>query len=81
MRQLKVEELRRGDVFYDKDDSYKVYAAPVVKDGILQVETTSGGDCICWFKDGEVMLTYPPESNPLYGHSQLDMLITDRFKE
>lgn len=80
MRQLKVEELRRDDVFYDEEDSYRVYADPVMKDGVLQVETTSGGDYVCWFKDGDVMLTHPPESNPLFGHSMLDKWITPRFK-
>lgn len=80
MRQLQVSELRDGDCFYDADDSYKVYADPVMKDGILQVETTSSGDYVCWFKDGDVMLTYPPETNPMYGHSILHKLITPRFR-
>lgn len=80
MRQLQVSELQVNDVFWDADDSYRVYAAPIMKDGILQVETTSGGDYVCWFKDGDVMLTHPPETNPLYGHSKLDRLITPRFK-
>lgn len=80
MRQLQVSELQVNDVFWDEDDSYKVYAAPIMKDGILQVETTSGGDYVCWFKDGDVMLTHPPETNPFYGHSMLNRLITARFR-
>lgn len=67
MRQLEIKELKRNDEVYDDEDGYRVYADPVQVDGVWQVETTSSGDYVWFFKEGDVIWTHPPVGNPLHG--------------
>mgnify|MGYP003489970982 FL=1 len=52
---IEIKNLKVNQVIYDEDptDHYRVFSEPKFKDGKWQVEVTTSGDYVWFFKDGD----------------------------